>query len=181
MDSRLEPFTIQYRHSVEKIAKYSRLPENDVAKAVLRLARESERNNKAETLKSHIGYYLIGDGLPVVEKLLKTRRSVSGLFKKVFSAYAPVVYVLGALCLTALITFLLISQARHEDLQDGILVLISFLSALAASHFAIAITNWIATLRVGPKPLPKMDFSQGISRESRTLVVVPALLTSFSS
>ena len=168
----------QYRHSVEKIAKYSRLPENDVAKAVLRLARESERNNKAETLKSHIGYYLIGDGLPVVEKLLKTRRSVSGLFKKVFSIYAPVVYVLGALCLTALITFLLISQARHEDLQDGILVLISFLSALAASHFAIAITNWIATLRVGPKPLPKMDFSQGISRESRTLVVVPTLLTS---
>ncbi|HLN92010.1 MAG TPA: cyclic beta 1-2 glucan synthetase, partial [Patescibacteria group bacterium] len=38
--------------------------------------------------------------------------------------------------------------------------------------------NWFATLLVKPDPLPRMDFSEGIPSESRTLVVVPAMLTS---
>ena len=38
--------------------------------------------------------------------------------------------------------------------------------------------NWLATLLASPHPLPRMDFSQGIPPESRTLVVVPTMLTS---
>ena len=38
--------------------------------------------------------------------------------------------------------------------------------------------NWLATLLVTPQPLPRMDFSEGIPPESRTLVVVPTMLTS---
>jgi len=38
--------------------------------------------------------------------------------------------------------------------------------------------NWLATLLATPRPLPRMDFSQGIPLELRTLVVVPTMLTS---
>ena len=38
--------------------------------------------------------------------------------------------------------------------------------------------NWLATLLATPHPLPRMDFSEGIPPESRTLVVVPTLLIS---
>ena len=38
--------------------------------------------------------------------------------------------------------------------------------------------NWLATLLATPHPLPRMDFSEGIPPESRTLVVVPTMLTS---
>ena len=38
--------------------------------------------------------------------------------------------------------------------------------------------NWLATLLVTPQPLPRMDFSEGIPPELRTLVVVPTMLTS---
>ena len=38
--------------------------------------------------------------------------------------------------------------------------------------------NWIATLLVTPRALPRMDFSTGIPPTSRALVIVPTLLTS---
>ena len=38
--------------------------------------------------------------------------------------------------------------------------------------------NWLATLLVTPHVLPRMDFSEEIPPESRTLVVVPTMLSS---
>ena len=40
--------------------------------------------------------------------------------------------------------------------------------------------NRLATALAAPEPLPRMDFSGGIPPQSRTLVVVPAMLTSAS-
>ena len=36
--------------------------------------------------------------------------------------------------------------------------------------------NWLATLFVNPYPLPRLDYSKGIPPESRSLVVVPAMI-----
>jgi len=58
---------------------------------------------------------------------------------------------------------------------------IGILALLAASQLAGELVNWMASLLVTPHPLPKMDFSEGIPPRSRTLVVVPTLLTSASS
>ncbi len=52
------------------------------------------------------------------------------------------------------------------------------LTFLAVSQLAIALVNLFATRLVTPHPLPRMDFSRGIPRESSTLVVVPTMLTS---
>src|SRR6185295_4449559 len=52
---------------------------------------------------------------------------------------------------------------------------------LSASHFATAIVNWLATLWAAADSLPKMDFSEGIPSESRTLAVIPTLLTSLEN
>ena len=49
----------------------------------------------------------------------------------------------------------------------GILVL------LATSQLAVGMVNWLATLLVTPRPLPRMDFSRGLPAQSRTLVAVP--------
>ena len=62
--------------------------------------------------------------------------------------------------------------------MDWPLGLVGILSLLCASQLAVALVNWLATLLVTPHPLPRMDFSEGIPPESRTLVVVPTMLTS---
>ena len=51
------------------------------------------------------------------------------------------------------------------------------LSFLCASQLAVALVNWLATLLATPHALPRMDFSEGIPTELRTLVVVPSMLT----
>ena len=60
----------------------------------------------------------------------------------------------------------------------GTLALIGILSLLCASQLAVALVNWLATLLATPHLLPRMDFSGGIPPESRTLVVIPTMLTS---
>ena len=42
----------------------------------------------------------------------------------------------------------------------------------------MALVNWLATLLATPHVLPRLDFSAGIPPESRTLVVIPTILTS---
>ena len=60
----------------------------------------------------------------------------------------------------------------------GCSALIGALSLVAASQLAVALVNWLATLLVDAAVLPRMDFSAGIPPESRTLVVVPTMLSS---
>ena len=58
------------------------------------------------------------------------------------------------------------------------LVLLGVLTLLSTSQLALALVNWLATLLTSPHPLPRMDFSRGIPRESHTLAVVPTMLHS---
>ena len=58
------------------------------------------------------------------------------------------------------------------------LVTLGILLLLATSQLAVAMVNWLATLLVTPRPLPRMDFSRGLPPRSRTLVVIPTMLAS---
>ncbi|HEV7223711.1 MAG TPA: glycosyltransferase family 2 protein, partial [Pirellulales bacterium] len=44
-------------------------------------------------------------------------------------------------------------------------------------HLGVGVVNWLSTLLVGPRPLPRLDFSGGIPPEHRTMVVVPTMLS----
>ena len=80
--------------------------------------------------------------------------------------------------MTAIFAGCLAVKAYADGLQGWALGLIGLLSLLCASHLAVALVNWLATLLATPHPLPRMDFSKGIPQELRTLVVVPTMLTS---
>ena len=82
------------------------------------------------------------------------------------------------LLLTAIFAGCLVAKAYADGLQGWPLGLFGLLSLLCASHLAVALVNWLATLLATPHPLPRMDFSKGIPQELRTLVVVPTMLTS---
>ena len=41
-----------------------------------------------------------------------------------------------------------------------------------------SLVNWVITLKIRPRILPKLDFIEGIPTPFRTLVVIPALITS---
>jgi hypothetical protein len=72
---------------------------------------------------------------------------------------------------------LLMMKALTVGLQDWLLALTGLLLFFNTGHLVIALVNWPVTLLGMPHPLPRMDFSEGIPTEFRTLAVVPTMLT----
>src|SRR3546814_110008 len=60
--------------------------------------------------------------------------------------------------------------------QRGLLWLVGVLAVIAFSELGVVLVNWLATLLVLPRALPRLDFSTGIPGEARTLVVVPTMI-----
>lgn len=168
----------RYRHVVEKIAKEGRLSEIEVARKAISLAREGAAGKGGEDRAAHVGFYLIDKGLPQLKTISQVRWSVSGALRKVSSRF-PLFLYLGAITLITLtVAVILLEKTSDSGFREGLLVLTAILLLFGASHLAVALVNWAATLLVKPHLLPRMDFSEGIPLEYRTLAVIPTMLTS---
>ncbi|MBL0744875.1 GH36-type glycosyl hydrolase domain-containing protein [Chryseolinea lacunae] len=165
-----------YRHAVEKIAKRSTLSEYEVARTAIDLARSSAASNPSDTRKAHVGYYLVGRGVTQTEKASKMKLNSFQALERFLSKSARVLYFSVALLIVAVVSYAFISKAYDDGLRDTLLIVIGVLATLGASHLALALINWWATVLAAPKPLPRMDFSTGIPPENRTLVVVPTII-----
>ena len=168
----------QYRHVIEKMAKKSPLSEGEISRKAIQLALDGAARKGSDDREAHVGFYLIDKGFQELERTVKVRQSIPGAVKRISSRFTLPLY-LGAIALiTAVIAGGLLRKAQIGGLHNWQLALISVLSLLGGSHLAVALVNWVATLLVTPHSLPRMDFSGGIPPESRTLVVIPTMLTS---
>ncbi|MCT4715459.1 cyclic beta 1-2 glucan synthetase [Enterobacteriaceae bacterium H18W14] len=162
-----------YRHIIEMLARHSRFNEPAVARRILDLAQGAD----AGTPEHHVGYYLIGEGRPELEKQLAANTSWIIRLRHSFNQ-VPLLSWLGSLSL--LITAVS-AEVLFHTYQSGMgwplwllaLPLIVLISQLASNLLSEATTRFRA-----PLPLPRMDFSSGIPAQFCTMVVIPSLLTS---
>ena len=168
----------RYRHVIEKIAKKSRLPESEVARTAISLARKCSAKNGRYDCAAHVGFYLIDKGLSELEQLMKVRLSPVDKIMQLGRRIPLLLYIGAIILLTFIFTGSLLVKAHTDGLHGWPLAILGFLALLSTSHLAVALVNWLATLLVAPHPLPRMDFSQGIPPECRTLVAVPTMLLS---
>ena len=168
----------RYRHAIEKIAKRSPLPEAEVARSAIQLAQEAQAAQpEGDARTTHVGYYLVGRGLDTLEARSQMRHSAAGMLANRVKPRPLAVYLGAIALLTLLFSAGLLAMAHAQDVSLDWLLPIGLLALLATSQLAHALVNWVATLWVPPHPLPRMDFSAGIPAQSRTLVVVPTMLT----
>ncbi|MDY0226440.1 MAG: glucoamylase family protein [Desulfomicrobium apsheronum] len=165
----------RYRHVIEKIAKRCPHAEPEVARRALELAREGAALQDEER-KGHVGYYLVGDGLAQLERLVQMRRSPTATLRD--PGRRLLIHCGGIVLLTAIPAALLGLKAHGDGLGGLQLGLFCLLLVSCSSHLAVSLANWLATLLGNPHLLPRMDFSKGIPPEARTMVVVPTMLTS---
>jgi cyclic beta-1,2-glucan synthetase len=165
-----------YRHVVEKIARRSRLSEVEVADNVIRLASANAMQVGAEDRTAHVGYFLIGNGLPVLERSAAFQLPVLEALQRAGKGSPLGIYLGSILWLTLTATGAIVAKAYGDGVDQWLLVLIGLIALVATSQLALSMVNWLATLIVIPRPLPRMDFSDGIPRESRTLIAVPTIL-----
>ncbi len=167
----------RYRHSVEALARHSRLSESEVVRRAIHLAEVSAREKGRNDRKAHVGYYLIDKGQAVLERETAVRWPWPTLAERVIRRFPMTVYVGGILLLSVLGTFGLLYRAVALDVQGWQLLFFGFVFLLCASQLAVALVNWLSTLLVKPRPLPRLDYSKGLAPECRTMVAVPTLLT----
>ncbi|MFA5205287.1 MAG: glucoamylase family protein [Lentisphaeria bacterium] len=167
----------RYRHAVEFLAQHSQLPEVEVARRAIHLAADQARQQGRDDRTAHVGFYLIGKGQPMLGRLARARWPwrtglEHGIHRWPLMAYAGSIGVL-----TLLVTSGVVGQAQALGVQgwQGLLFTVVFL--LGASQLAVVLVNWLATLLVMPRLLPRLDFSAGIAADCRTMVAVPTLLT----
>ncbi|MEJ7668260.1 MAG: glucoamylase family protein [Casimicrobiaceae bacterium] len=165
----------RYRHVVERIARKSGWTEDDVARKAIAMAREHAHTEAERSRAAHVGFYLVDDGSPELERAAGVRRVFYDVLG-VEPRQALSLYVGAITALTAMFTAALLAQAEASGEQRWLLALAGIAALLASSMISISIVNWLTTLLVRPYLLPRMDFTRGIPPGSRTLVVVPSLL-----
>src|SRR6185503_11015042 len=157
-----------YRHVIERMAKASPLDEGEVARHAISLAKARD---------AHVGFYLIDRGLPELERVTRVRLALPDALRRTGRRHALGLY-LGAIALaTGILTACLLADAYAHGAREWMLVLAGLVATLATSQLAVALVNRLASALAAPQPLPRMDFSKGIAPPSRTLVVVPAMLS----
>ncbi len=168
----------RYRHAVETLARRSRLTEEEIAQRTIQLAAESARTKGRGDRRAHVGFYLIDKGRAELERAVRYRGLWRNLAERSIHRLPLTFYVGGTVLLTALVTAGFWHQAREFGVAGWRLTALTTIFLVCASQLAVALMNWVSTLLVKPHRLPRLDFSDGIASDCRTMVVVPTMLTS---
>jgi cellobiose phosphorylase len=158
-----------YRHKLETIARTSGINEIDMANNILELAQNSKKN-KEENYKCHIGYYLIDDGVNQLNGYKNNKQSM--ISEQNYVAFN----VFGTLILSFLILFISsllgVTYTKTEYIISFLIILIPI------NEIIMGLTNYTVNKVVDIKLVPKLNLSKGIPNESKTVVVIPAIVNS---
>ncbi|HXJ59911.1 MAG TPA: cyclic beta 1-2 glucan synthetase, partial [Verrucomicrobiae bacterium] len=148
-----------YRHVVEKVARQSPMTETDVARLVVELAG---RYAGLDRRRSHVGYYLVDGGRSELDLAARVKISLAAWLTRL-SGKVPLAFYLASIAtITAGFVWLFVQIALWHEPAVWVPALVAVVGAIGASQLAVAIVNWLATLLVRPRLLPRLDFSDGI-------------------
>ncbi|MFI5384493.1 MAG: GH36-type glycosyl hydrolase domain-containing protein [Fimbriimonadales bacterium] len=161
----------RYRHVVEELSRRGRLTEETVAQIAIELAVAA-----TDEPTRHVGYYLVDDGRPALERRLHVRTSVRHLARRWIRRHAALVYIGGIAGSAACAVLLALFFSHVSAMSTPVLAVLAALFVLPAVELSVQLVNYVVTRVLEPRPLPKMSFEDGIPDECRTLVVVPMML-----
>jgi cyclic beta-1,2-glucan synthetase len=144
---------------------------------------------------AHVGEYLLGKGRAALEQQIGYQPSAKTALKRWILLHASAFYLSNILLLTILILMVLSLAARLPEIRRvvpasldnspwgapvlwiaGILLALALL--IPVLTVATSLVNWLITLMIRPRILPKLNFKDEIPDPFQTLVVIPALITS---
>ena len=160
-----------YREVIRKISKKAHISEIYVTEKILSLAKRYENTIKdEEKKKSHVGYYLIGEGIyelkeAILErKVLRYKKEVIINIYKFFATVNPLI-------LDLFITFMI-----QKEFPNFFNIIIFIFLYIPIYEINIRIINYLLSKFIKPKKIPKVNFEDGVDEESKTMVVMPCIL-----
>jgi cyclic beta-1,2-glucan synthetase len=150
----------------------------------------------------HVGEALLGQGRAQLEQQIGYQPDLKTVLKRWVFRNAGVFHLSVILFLTTLILLSILLAARLPELITSIslspgssawsiartagntpllwiiVLLLAVTVLIPALSVATSLTNWLITLIIRPRILPKLDFKGEIPDPFQTLVVIPAMITS---
>ena len=165
-----------YRKVIEALAWATGGTEEDVAKLAITLARE----NTSDERRGHVGCYLVAEGRAALEQRLGYRPTGLERIPRFLTSWPTVSYLLPLALLTclAVVAVPCYLALTHENVSLASIVVAMLIAVVPASSLAVAILQSAFAHLLPPRTLPKLDFRNGLPSDTKTLVVIPALLGS---
>ncbi len=170
------------RRAIEELALAAARTEEQVAEEAIGLAILAGDEATVDERRSHIGYWLVGEGRVELAGLLACReapryRLLTWIYRHHLAVYALAIGGFSFL-FAALIGFWAgIPGSAQIALPPGLLLALALLLLIPVSQLALEVVNYLIARLLPPRSLPKMDFeTAGIPDAFRTLVVVPMML-----
>ena len=168
----------RYRHIIESIARRTEANELEVAVRALSLAKEAKLRAPQDIPGTHVGYYLIDDGLNKLEQKFNYQPPLLMRMQRTALAHPNLFYFGIFTLLTGLILTLISYLAWSAETTIYGLIATVLLALIPATDLAVNILNWDITHTFKLRVLPKMDTTHVIPPEARTMIVIPTMLTS---
>lgn len=170
-----------YHQRVAEMARHANFSEVATAQAALDLARAAAGMSHADARvalrKSHVGYYLLAEGVPQLHHHIGYHPPPVERLRGMMRRWNEEFYILGTFTLSVLlITAIILPLVPHHDYWEVIGALLFAL--LPVTQGAVDLINGSITALLKAEPLPKLDFSKGVPEEMTALVIVPTLLMS---
>jgi cyclic beta-1,2-glucan synthetase len=169
------------RHAVEELAEPSGEAQVRVALRVVESARQAAASGSPADRAAHVGYHLIDDGRRDLEIDVAYRPRFANRVKRFVFAHATFLYLGPIAIITALLLMASAAYAWHEGASTRLLATLVLLLLIPAADIAIALAQRVVAWAIPPRRLPRLDFSDRIPDDARTMVVVPTLLTSIEA
>ncbi len=181
------------RHAVEELAETSGEAQVKVALRVVESARQaaasgsatdpstssgSSRPGSRDDRAAHVGYHLIDEGRRDLEIDVAYRPRLLSRIKRFVFAHAGFFYLGPIALITAVLLAASARYAWHEGASARVLAALVLLLLIPAADIAIALAQRVVAWAVPPRRLPRLDFSDRIPEDARTMVVVPTMLAS---
>lgn len=163
-----------YRHKLEKLSKITKQAESFIARKALECAQQGEFKEDQVYLK-HIGYYLIDDGINILNSKINFTKGR----KKKNERFRINLYIGGIASSTAILMGVMLYATFINDNSPKLYkyFIAFFAIAIPMSEIVISVLNWSINHIVTPSFIPKLELKDGIPEESRTVVVIPTLLS----
>jgi hypothetical protein len=169
-----------YRHTVAHYAEHSYCSELEIAHLALELAQNSTRHPASDPRlawrKSHVGYYLIGEGVRHLHARAGVRLPFGESVQEFLRHHPDEFYLGGIEILTLLIIIAILSPVFNSFNSFPGRIFAILVLLLPCSQAAVEVMNYLTTALLHPRILPKLDFSEGVPDDCVTMVVVPSLL-----
>lgn len=132
-----------------------------------------DNNNVINLKKSHIGYYLIDDGRQELLSNLLNKKIKFTSYEKKSKIYICSICIFS-LIFTVILSWFLYYQTKNMSIS----VIFGLLCFVPVQTVVVQIIQYLLSKFVCPKMIPKLDFTNGIPKETSTMVIIPTIIKS---